>query len=174
MTKVKPWITHSRGKRSPQRVSLPTPVNPKMVSVKMAPLSRPPSESPMIVTTGSRALRMAWRKTTVRSLRPFAGRAHVVETHHFEEARASHAGDDRHRHRSQDDGRQNHVPGCVATASFILSVKQPVDQVHLRQEIEDGTGRPAQGGRPQASAMGVMRTHLLGSGRMGAAQKAFL
>ena len=64
----------------------------------------------MIVTTGSRALRVAWRRTTlalVEALGP--GGPDVVEAEDLEQAGARDPGDDRQRDRPQRDRRQDQV-----------------------------------------------------------------
>ena len=45
---------------------------PKLVSMKIDPNAIPGSVSPTTVTMGSRAFRVMWVTTTVRSRRPFA------------------------------------------------------------------------------------------------------
>ena len=52
--------------------SVPTPGQAKTFSVITAPESSAPNCSPTIVTTGSSALRSAWRAITVRSPTPLA------------------------------------------------------------------------------------------------------
>ena len=50
----------------------PMPGMPRSVSRKMEPLSRPTRANPIIVASGSRALRAMWRLTTGNSGSPLA------------------------------------------------------------------------------------------------------
>jgi hypothetical protein len=69
-----------------------------------------------------------------------AGRSDVVLAHDLEQAGAGHARNDRHRDRAQRDRRQDQVPQRIEE-QVELEREQPVDRVHVRQEVQPDAER---------------------------------
>ncbi len=114
-----------------------------MVSVNTAPLRRPPTASPITVTTGSRALRRPWRNMTGRVHPLGVGGTDVVLAEHLEQAGARHARDDRHWNGGERDRGQDQVSGGV-DEQVELARYEAIDGVHVGQERKDRVGHPAQ------------------------------
>ena len=98
------------------------PGNAKTVSVRIAPESSSPTWSPMIVVTGSIALRSTCRRSTALRREPLRARgAHVVLVLDVEHRGARDARDDRERDRAERDRGQDQVldrvPGRVPVAA---------------------------------------------------------
>ena len=90
----------------------------------------------MTVTTGSRPLRRAWRRTTSSSLKPLRpGGADVVVAEHVDQARAGHPGDDRQRDRADGDRREDQVLGGVDD-DLPVPLQQPVEHLEVGDEVE--------------------------------------
>ena len=90
--------------------SRPTPGQAKIVSVMIVPVSTAPNCRPMIVTTGIRLLRKAWRTTARVCDSP---RARAASTYSSRSSSitddARHAREDRGERRAERDRRQHEV-----------------------------------------------------------------
>ncbi len=97
--------------------SRPTPGQAKIVSVMIVPVRTAPNCRPMIVTTGIRLLRSAWRTTVAGPREAARARGDNVQLAQLvDEARARHARQNRRERRAERDRRQHQVaprPGAA-------------------------------------------------------------
>ena len=97
---------------------------------------------PITVTTGTAALRSAWRSSTPLSLMPLARAVRTVFTQHIQHRRPGHAGDqrdidERQRASRQDDALEKRPESLGDAAKALHRQPVQVDGENLDQQIAD-------------------------------------